>query len=357
MSHLPSCESCTLDPAALVPPAPAANISLEYQETNTTMGEAIAGIDIGGTKVAVALANTDGDLLSKARVPTRIALGPHRILEDAVEEIERMMRETGTRPVAVGVGCGGPLSRKRGMILSPTNLPGWDEFPIVELLEKRFGVPVMLDNDANAAALGEREYGAGRGFRNLVYVTISTGIGGGVIVNGELVHGVGDGTGEVGHITVDPDGVPCNCGARGCLEAICSGTNIARRAKERLARGERSSMIDMAGGAEQVTAATVVAAAREGDALASEILDETIRLLAIGINAIAVTLAPEAIIIGGGVSAAGDQLIVPLRRQLCERLKIVPAAEIHLLRAALGGDSGIHGALILGRRAAAATKL
>ena len=318
------------------------------------MGEAIAGIDIGGTKVAVALADANGELLSKTRIPTRIALGPHRVLEDAAQEIERMMRETGTRPVAVGVGCGGPLSRERGLILSPTNLPGWDEFPIVELLEKRFGVPVLLDNDANAAALGEHEHGAGRGLRNLVYVTISTGIGGGVIVNGELVHGVGDGTGEVGHITVDPDGVPCNCGARGCLEAICSGTNIARRAKERLSQGAQSSMTDMAGGIDNVTAATVAVAAREGDQLACEIWDETIRLLAIGINAIAVTLAPEAIIIGGGVSAAGDGLIVPLRRQLRERLKIVPAEEIRLLQAALGGDSGIHGALILGRRAAAA---
>lgn len=316
------------------------------------MSEAIAGIDIGGTKVAVALANTNGELLSKSRVPTRVALGPHRILEDATQEIERMMRETDTRPVAVGVGCGGPLSRKRGMILSPTNLPGWDEFPIVELLEKRFDVPVILDNDANAAALGEHEYGAGRGWRNLVYVTISTGIGGGVIINGELVHGVGDGTGEVGHITVDPDGVECNCGARGCLEAICSGTNIARRAKERLSRGAQSSMPQLAGGIDNVTAATVASAAREGDQLACEIWDETIRLLAIGINAIAVTLAPEAIIIGGGVSAAGDGLIVPLRRQLGERLKIVPAEEIRLLQAALGGDSGIHGALILGRHAA-----
>jgi glucokinase len=315
------------------------------------MSEAIAGIDIGGTKIAAALADAGGRLLSTSRFPTRIEFGPHRVLEDAIVETERMMRETNTNVVAVGVGCGGPLSRQRGLILSPPNLPGWDEFPIVELLEKRFAVSVHLDNDANAAALGELEYGAGRGFRNLVYITISTGIGGGIIVNGDILHGVGDGTGEVGHITVQPDGVPCACGARGCLEALCSGTNIARRAREQLSQGKLSMMVKMAGSVDGVTAATVAAAARQGDVLARKIWDETIRFLAIGINSIAVTLAPEAIILGGGVSTAGEQLFAPLRRQLEARVKIVPFGEMRLLQAALGGDSGIHGALILGRRA------
>src|SRR5437763_7503791 len=176
-----------------------------------------------------------------------------------------MLERTGSRLAAVGVGCGGPLDRRRGLILSPPNLPGWDEFPVVALLEERLGVPVLLDNDANAAALGEHRYGAGRGLRHLVYITISTGIGGGVIVRGELVHGVHDGAGEVGHMTVLPEGPACGCGARGCLEALCSGTSIARRARERLAAGSLSSL-----GEGEITAQAVAEAARRGDALASD---------------------------------------------------------------------------------------
>lgn len=316
------------------------------------MKELIAGIDIGGTKIAVALANNEGLMQSYFRFPTTIELGAHRILDNTIKEIERLIREADGRLTAIGVGCGGPMNRKRGVILSPMNLPGWDEFPIVELLEKHFDVPVVLDNDANAAALGELEYGAGQGFRNLVYVTISTGIGGGIIINGEVVHGVGDGTGEIGHITVQPDGVLCGCGSRGCLEALCSGTNIARRARERLSEGRESSMMNVmreSGGG--VTAKTVAEAALKGDALASEIWVETINFLAIGINNIIVTLAPEAVILGGGVSTVGEQLFAPLRRQLAERVRILPIEGVQVLQAALGGDSGIYGALILGRRA------
>ena len=196
--------------------------------------QSIAGIDIGGTKIAVALADSDTQMISRARFPTRVETGPHRILENTITEIKRMVEETGTELVAVGVGCGGPLDRQHGLVLSPPNLPGWDEFPIIKLLEERLGVPALLDNDANAAALGESVYGAGRGLSNIVYMTISTGIGGGLIIAGEPVYGVCDGAGEVGHMTVLPDGPICGCGGRGCLEALCSGTSIARRARTSL---------------------------------------------------------------------------------------------------------------------------
>jgi len=315
--------------------------------------EIIAGIDIGGTKIAVALADADGKILSHFRFPTQVERGAHRILDNAITEIERISKETGTRLSAVGVGCGGPLDRARGLILSPANLPEWDEFPITNLLETRLKVPVLLDNDANAAALAEHKYGAGRGFKHMVYITISTGIGGGLIINGELIHGVGDGAGEVGHITVLPDGPACGCGGQGCLESLCSGTSIARRARERLQSGAQSSMTAMVKELNQVTAHTVAEAARDGDSLAVEIWDETIYYLAIGINNVIVTLAPEAIILGGGVSTAGEQLLEPLRRQLQMRVKMVPFEKVRILQATLGGDSGIYGALILGQRALA----
>jgi glucokinase len=311
---------------------------------------AIAAIDIGGTKIALGLAGLDGQPLPFRRFPTRVERGPHAIINEAAGELERMAAEAGVRIVAVGIGCGGPLDRGRGLILSPPNLPGWDEFPIVRLVEERLNVPVLLDNDANAAALGEHEYGAGRGLRNLVYITISTGIGGGLIINNQLVHGVGDGAGEVGHMSVAPEGPLCGCGARGCLEALCSGTSIARRAVERLALDGQPSML-REGGEENITARSVVEAAHAGDAAARAVWDDTIHYLARGLSNIIAALAPEAVILGGGVSAAGDQLLSPLRRRVRESVKIMPVEQVQILQASLGGDSGVHGALIIGRRA------
>ena len=311
--------------------------------------QCVAGIDIGGTKIAVALAAPGGRVISSTRFRTRVEAGPHAVLEDAVAEIKRMLGAAGTKLTAIGVGCGGPLDRQKGLILSPPNLPGWDEFPIMSLLEERLGAPVRLDNDANAAALGERAYGAGRGLDDLVYNTISTGIGGGLIVGGKIVHGVGDGAGEVGHMTVLPDGPPCGCGARGCLEAICSGTSIARRAREKLRAGASSSLSSL--GADAVTARAVAEAARNGDPLATEVWEETVHYLAVGVGNLFNVLAPEAVILGGGVSTAGEQLFEPLRRSVRGRVKMLPAEKISVVQAALGGDSGIYGALILGQSA------
>ena len=315
--------------------------------------DVIAAIDIGGTKIALGLSDLQGRALPFRRFPTQVERGPHRILQHALDELEKMAAEAGARVVAVGVGCGGPLSRSRGLILSPANLPGWDEFPIVGLIRGRMGVPVELDNDANAAALAEHEYGAGRGAENMVYMTISTGIGGGLIIGGRLIHGVGDAAGEVGHMIVAPGGTPCGCGSRGCLETICSGTSIARRAAERLADGARSSIL-LDGGLKEVTAHAVAEAARAGDPVAVEVWDETIKYLALGLGNIIAALAPEAIILGGGVSTAGDHLLVPLRRRVRESVKIAPVEEVRIVQAALGGDSGAYGALILGRQALAA---
>jgi glucokinase len=314
------------------------------------LSDVIAGIDIGGTKIALALANLDGQPLPFRRFPTQVELGPQRILTHAADALAAMAADVGARIVAIGVGCGGPLDRARGLILSPPNLPGWDEFPIVRLLADRFDVSVLLDNDANAAALGEFEYGAGRGLGDVVYLTLSTGIGGGVIVNGRLVHGVADGAGEVGHMVILPDGPACGCGARGCLEALCSGTSIARRARERLATGAESSL---RASPSEVTAQTVAEAAREGDELAGAVWTETIQYLAHGLSNVVNMLAPEAIILGGGVATAGEQLFAPLRAAVRARVRMIPAARVRILQAELGGDSGAYGALILARNALA----
>ena len=186
------------------------------------MKRVIAGVDIGGTKIALALGSVDGEIISTRRFLTRVKAGPHRILDETIENIRELVEEAEGRLVGVGVGCAGPLDLDRGLVMSPPNLTGWDQFPIIELMRERLDVPVLLDNDANVAALGEYRYGAGRGFKNIVYITISTGIGGGIIVGGEIIRGVGGGAGEVGHMTVLPDGPECGCGARGCMEALCS---------------------------------------------------------------------------------------------------------------------------------------
>lgn len=307
-----------------------------------------AGIDIGGTKIAVALATANGDFVFRHRFPTRIKLGAAAILDETLDVIEMAITKTGGNLTAIGIGCPGPLDIRRGLILSPPNLSDWDEFPIVKAVKEKFNVPVVLDNDANAAALGEHCFGAGRGFENLVYITISTGIGGGIIINNRLIHGVGAGAGEIGHIAVAPDEIKCKCGASGCLEAICSGTSIARRARQRIIAGDRSLMTGLVKNTNQITAQTVAEAAYRGDSVANEIWSETIGFLAVGINNIAVTLAPEAFIIGGGVSLAGEEMLFkPLRKAVNERVKMLPGEQIKILPAELKSESGIYGTLAL----------
>ncbi|MGB9179970.1 MAG: ROK family protein [Pyrinomonadaceae bacterium] len=316
--------------------------------------EIIAGIDIGGTKIALALETIDGARISSRNFPTQVELGPCLIFEKIVAAVKEMVQESGASLAALGVGCPGPLDFERGWVMSPTNLPGWDKFPIVSLLEERLGVLTALDNDANAAALGEHVHGAGLGFSDMVYITISTGIGGGIICNGQLVHGVSAGAGEIGHTTVLPDGPVCGCGARGCLEALGSGTALARRARELMANGEQSIISTMVNSPDEITARIIAEAAKCNDKLAREVWDEMIYFLSIGIGNVITTLAPEAVILGGGVAMSGEQLLGPLRPLIRERVRMLPVEQVQILQAALGDESGILGALVIARSALSA---
>ncbi|MEZ5426967.1 MAG: ROK family protein [Pyrinomonadaceae bacterium] len=310
-----------------------------------------AGIDIGGTKIALALENPAGERVASRRVPTQADLGPDRVLSNIHRALEEMLAETQTEPVAVGLVSPGPIDIERGLVLSPTNLPNWDEFPIVELVEKKLGVPVIFDNDANAAALGEYFEGAGRGFRDIFYVTISTGIGGAIILDGQLYHGVGAGAGEFGHSIVDPDGIICGCGTRGCLETIASGRNIARRTREKLARSDGNSLIcQLVAGPDEITTQAVVEAVRANDPVATEVWNETVFYLAVGIGNAITILAPEAVVIGGGVTAVGDLLFEPLGKQITKNVNNAPIEKIKILKASLGSQSGVFGALRMARQ-------
>ena len=234
-----------------------------------------------------------------------------------------------TQIVGVGIGCGGPLDFANGVLIAPLHLPGWENVPVVDLASAAFDRPTVLDNDATAGAAGEHRYGAGRGTQDMVYLTISTGVGGGVVVDGRLRRGRSGNGGELGHVTVDWRGRVCRgCGRRGCLEAYASGTSIAERAVE-------------AGMGEEVTAADVAQAARAGDELASRVWDETCEALACGITSITNLLEPEVVVLGGGVVRTGEQLLSPVRK-LVEEQVFGPRVEI--VPTALGDAVGVVGA-------------
>jgi glucokinase len=320
------------------------------------MDDVLAGIDIGGTKIAIAIADSGGTIRTHRRIPTRPDLGPDVALETICLTIEEILKEQDLRLLSIGVGCPGPLNIDKGLVLSPANLRSWNRFPIVGKLYEHFRVDIAFDNDANAAALGEHKYGAGKGFSNLLYVTVSTGIGGGIILNGEIYHGVENGAGEVGHTIVQPDGIRCNCGSIGCLETICSGVHIARRIEERLADGKPSLLRELSDGSPP-TAKTLIEAVRHKDEIACELWDETCRFLAIGLGNAITILAPQIVIIGGGIAAANELLLDPLRELVPTFVSMVPAEYINIVPASLGQDSGLCGAIALARKASSKTAI
>lgn len=245
----------------------------------------------------------------------------------------------------LGVGCGGPLDPWAGVVHNALNNPGWIDVPLVARIGGALGRPTYLDNDANAAALGEHRFGAGRGVANMVYLTVSTGVGGGVIVDGRLVHGENGNAGELGHVSVDVRGRPCHCGSVGCLETYCSGSNIAARAREALERGEGEGSVLARIERDQLTSRHVADAARDGDPLARRVWDETTELLGAGIVSIIHAFNPRLVVLGGGVTQAGDLLFDPLRRIVAERAMPWLAEAATIVPAELGPRTGVLGAV------------
>jgi len=306
----------------------------------------IIGIDIGGTKIAIGRSDVNGNLEESLRFSTNVVRGYRAILGEIIEKTERLFNDQSVK--AIGIGCGGPLDSKKGRVLSPPNLPGWDNVLIVEDIKSIFKVPVYLENDANAAALGEFHFGVGRNVNNMVYLTLSTGIGGGIIINNRLVHGVRDSGGEVGHQTILPDGPFCNCGNRGCLEAISSGTGIAKTFKERLLSGRDSIVRSWIKDVSEIDAKMIADAAKWGDTLAKEVWDEAIYYLGIGIANIITILSPEMVVLGGSLTKYGESLFLRVREIVKERVKLVPVDEVQIVEAELGDNVGILGAVAVG---------
>ena len=317
------------------------------------------GIDLGGTKISTALIDAAGKIIAQDYRETQAAEGQEAVIERMVDAACQVMGQAGVasaQVMAVGVCSPGPIDVQTGVVTAPPNLPGWKNVPLGQLIEEALGVTTFLENDANAAALGEHRFGAGRGVQNMIYVTASTGIGGGLILNGQLYSGTTGTAGEIGHMTVLPWGPYCGCGNRGCLEALASGTAIAREGREMVRRGVPTLIAQLAeGNPERVTAKLIAQAADQGDIEAREVLAEAMAYLGVGMASLVNLFNPELIVIGGGLTNMGEGLFEPVQRAIERRAFPAAARAVKVVPAALGDDVGVLGAVAVAMAQMAST--
>jgi glucokinase len=305
----------------------------------------VVGIDLGGTKINGALADMNGKVLSQFTIPTNAFEGEQAVLGRIVEVIKTVIEKANKRVEEVktiGIGSPGPLDAKTGIIVTTPNLP-FKNFELVKPIIETFNIPTYLDNDANVAAIGEYMLGAGKGTTNMVYITVSTGIGGGAILNGKIYRGSTSNALEVGHMTIVPDGPRCNCGNYGCIEAIASGTAIARQAREAIATGVQTSL----SGYEVVTSYEVYKEAQGGDETAKDILDRSFNYLGIAVANIIASFDPDMFVIGGGVSQMGAVLFDKVQQVVNKRCFKSMSENCRIMPAGLGTDAGVMGAVAL----------
>jgi glucokinase len=306
-------------------------------------GALALGLDVGGTKLAAGLVTADGDVRAFATVPTLVAEGPDQVVRRLCALAGQVLAEAGgiaEDVCGVGIGCCGPVNAHTGVVHEPPNLTGWCDVPLATMVSAALDLPTWVENDATAATVGEWRFGAGHGATDMVYLTISTGVGGGIVAGGTVLRGSSGNGGEPGHIVVVPDGRRCNCGSAGCLEAYVSGTAIADRARQRLAAGESSTLAAMP----VLTAEVVAAAAGAGDRLAGEVWRETTDLLGSAVVGLVNLFEPQVVVLGGGVTRTGEQLLAPVRSRV-RALAMGPAARaVRITLATLGERVGVVGA-------------
>src|SRR5215471_18409615 len=311
----------------------------------------VIGIDIGGTKVAAGLVDGSAQIRSQTRspmVPDGDAAAGLAAVLSAVNTLSPSSDNGEQRSITgIGICSPGPLDPETGIVINPPNLPCWRNFPLATEIAQIYGVPVKIDNDANGAALAEARWGAGRGYRNVFYITIGTGIGTGIVLDGHIYHGRTGAAAEGGHLSIDYRGPQCRCGKRGCIEAFVSGPAIAQRARTKLIalRGVRSTLLDLAqGNIEAITSDMVDKANAAGDAVAREILLETVELLSLWLGNVVDLLEPDVVIMGGGVATMLSPFFDDIRDRLPRCCINTRCHEIPLLHAHYGADSGILGA-------------
>ncbi|MBF8189320.1 ROK family protein [Nonomuraea sp. K274] len=301
----------------------------------------VLSLDIGGTKLAAGVVTGDGRIHGWQVTPTRREEGPRQVLARLFDLGRKAVADAGEPEVAaVGISCGGPLDTATGVLGCPPHLPGWIDVPVGALAAEAFGVPSALENDATAAALGEFRYGAGRGTRTMLYLTVSTGVGGGSVIGGRLHRGAAGNGGELGHVMVRPGGRRCTCGRHGCLEAYASGTAIAERAREALATGRPSSLAAVG----NPTAEDVSRAVESGDGLAREIWDETTWALGTAITDLVNVFEPELVVLGGGVTRSGALLLDPVAVAVARDAMPPAARTARIVLAELGAGVCVVGA-------------
>lgn len=325
------------------------------QETKSD-GLPVLAIDLGGTKIAAALITPDHRVTDKAHSPTPVPGGPQAATSRIFAMIDRLLSKGAAGPAqldGIAIAAAGAIDTDKGLVTSSPNLPGWLDVPLRDMVSKRYGVYTCLLNDANAAALAEHRLGAGRGTNNLIYLTVSTGIGGGIIINGELYSGTSGCAGELGHMTVEASGPECKCGNAGCLEALASGTAVAGEAKRRIREGELSLLTEIVSGdLEDITAEKVAMAARNSDRLAIDVISRAAGYLGVGMVNLVNIFNPEIIIVGGGLSKMGELLLEPARQVVRQQAFPLCAASVRIVTAELGDNAGVLGAAIYARRQA-----
>jgi glucokinase len=315
----------------------------------TQTQQSIIAVDVGGSKIMAAAFSEDGHVLARDIVPTQVKDGVNKVISRLSSSIETLLDQNITevdRLSGIGIACAGGVDSERGIVVTPSpNLPDWMNIHLADIIRGRFNTNTFVVNDASAAALGESRFGAGKGAKNIVLLTVGTGIGGGIIINDELYLGARGGAGEFGHMSIDVNGPRCGCGNLGCLEMMASGKAIARETVARLKSGEKSVMTEMMEGKiEDITTETIAIAANGGDALAKDVMDRAAYFLGIGVVNLVNIFNPDMVIIGGGMSELGEMLIGPSRRLVKERAFSISSQAVRIVTAQLGNEAGIYGA-------------
>ncbi len=310
----------------------------------------VLAVDLGGTKIIAAIISNKGQMIAREYSLTLADEGPQSVINRiflAIDHLLSLRNIESSKLGSISIAAAGAIDFDRGVITSSPNLPGWHDIPLRDIVREKHGVNTFLINDANAAALGEYHFGAGKGVNNLIYLTVSTGIGGGIIINGRLYTGLCGSAGEIGHMTIDVNGPRCNCGNIGCLETLASGTAVAKEAIRRISQGEKSSLTEIVEGKiENITAEEVSLAAQGGDSLALEVISKAATYLGVGMVNLVNIFNPEMIILGGGMAKMGDLLLNPARQVVRERAFSLSAQAVCIVPAQLGDDAGVLGAAI-----------
>jgi glucokinase len=307
----------------------------------------VLAFDLGGTKIAFGVVAENGEVLGSDKIETLAKQGPAQAIQRVNLAAQSLLQKLNIKPqelIGIGIASPGPLDISKGCVDGSPNLPGWTGYSIEQGLSSFFNLPARIDNDANAAALGEYKFGAGKNKKNMVYITVSTGIGGGVIVDGRLMRGANGNAAELGHLTLNINGPACPCGANGCFEMYASGTAIARRTREAIQAGAPSQILRLAGSLEKITTHHILAALQKEDELAKKIWNETTEYLGRGLAVVINTFNPELIVVGGGVTAAGELLFNPVREKALRYAFPRLAAVCSIVPAGPGSNVGVVGA-------------